>query len=72
MHLVKKSMLKKIIYWYFFFHYKECPSICTAEYDPVCGSDGLTYSNGCNLEVKKCMENPNLQVSSKGECPSQG
>ena len=54
------------------FSFKGCPTICIEQYDPVCGSDGVTYSNGCNLQVTKCSENPDLQVISKGECPSQG
>ncbi|KAJ3094139.1 hypothetical protein HDU97_008453, partial [Phlyctochytrium planicorne] len=45
--------------------------VCTADFSPVCGSNGKTYSNTCQFEGEKCrLGLSNLSIASQGECKS--
>ena len=51
---------------------EECPTICPAVSNPVCGTDGKTYSNLCGLDVINCWNKRNVTVAHQGPCSNQG
>jgi hypothetical protein len=48
---------------------RKCPTDCADDFDPVCGNDGITYTNQCTLEMTACANPENeLKVRAKGSC----
>jgi len=47
---------------------KGCRGFCPAIYDPVCGSNGMTYSNECAMITQTCNRRPPVTVVRRGHC----
>ncbi|KAJ8024771.1 Tenascin [Holothuria leucospilota] len=46
-----------------------CPMICTFDFRPQCGTDGITYSNPCALEIAQCEgSDESLELAYEGPC----
>ncbi|KAK9890326.1 hypothetical protein WA026_010424 [Henosepilachna vigintioctopunctata] len=46
----------------------QCPTECKKEVAEVCGSDGKTYENHCELRVASCKARQNTYVKYQGKC----
>eukprot|EP00118_Oscarella_pearsei_P003243 m.13540 g.13540 ORF g.13540 m.13540 type:complete len:271 (+) comp25014_c0_seq1:1719-2531(+) len=47
----------------------ECHDACFGLHSPLCGSDGVTYTNDCERRKAGCNQKKNITVTSQGNCP---
>ncbi|GFY72950.1 follistatin-A [Trichonephila inaurata madagascariensis] len=46
----------------------QCPPTCEPVMRPVCGSDGHTYHNDCDLNRQSCLMKREVTLAYRGEC----
>ncbi|KAK6192542.1 hypothetical protein SNE40_003992 [Patella caerulea] len=45
-----------------------CLLACPFIWMPVCGDNGVTYSNTCTMESLTCMQNIQVEITHDGAC----
>ncbi|XP_037818543.1 agrin isoform X2 [Lucilia sericata] len=48
--------------------FKGCAKICPPDFEPVCGTDNMTYSNECFLDMENCHSNNTIAILHYGAC----
>eukprot|EP00057_Strongylocentrotus_purpuratus_P023451 XP_011677925.1 PREDICTED: agrin [Strongylocentrotus purpuratus] len=46
----------------------ECPNACPLIYSPICGSDGVSYGNTCEMEAASCRQQKEITLVNEGMC----
>ena len=46
----------------------DCAELCPLNYAPLCGTDGVTYSNGCFLSQAACLQRTEIGIQYEGQC----
>ncbi|XP_022197274.1 PI-actitoxin-Avd5a [Nilaparvata lugens] len=49
----------------------ECPSVCTAIYQPICATNGVTqrvFSNDCHMAIENCNTPGSWRKVKNGPC----
>ncbi|KAK3864269.1 hypothetical protein Pcinc_030035 [Petrolisthes cinctipes] len=46
----------------------DCDFGCSGVWDPVCGTDGITYSNLCSLQLADCKSDDEILLAHFGPC----
>lgn len=45
-----------------------CNKVCNEPYSAICGDDGRTYNNKCQMKIQSCSLKKSIQVKHVGKC----
>ncbi|GFY56644.1 kazal-like domain-containing protein [Trichonephila inaurata madagascariensis] len=48
--------------------YCRCEEHCPDVFAPVCGSDSVTYSSDCQLQMASCSQQRRIYIHHQGQC----